>query len=260
MPDLLYEKREHYAIFTMNRPGQLNALNGNLRNAQKEALADFSADPRMRVGIVTGAGRAFSAGWDLGEALEQISAGRSWVLDATAADAASMTNPYASIPKPFIAAINGLAVGGGFESALACDIRIMSSEAYVGLFEAKRGVFPGPGLDLLPRLIGLSGASQLLLTAERVYARQALQWGIVTEVLPPERLMPRAIELARRIAANAPLAVEATKAQIQHWATADLASSLRLREWIADKIRGSEDAKEGPTAFAEKRTPVWTGR
>ena len=260
MPDLLYEKRDRYAIFTMNRPGQLNALSGKLRNEQTKALADFTADPEMRVGILTGAGRAFSAGWDLGEALEQISAEGSWVVDASAADAASMTNPYGSNPKPLIAAINGLAIGGGFESALACDIRIMSSEAYVGLFEAKRGVFPGPALDLLPRLIGLSGASQLLLTADRVYADQALQWGIVTEVLPPGRLLPRAIELAQTIAGHAPLAVEATKAQIQHWATADLASSFRLREWIGDQIRNSEDAKEGPTAFAEKRAPVWKGR
>ena len=136
----------------------------------------------------------------------------------------------------------------------------MSSDAYVGLYEAKRGIIPGPGLHLLPRLIGLSGASQLLLTADRVDPEQALQWGIVTEVVEPDELMPRAIELAQMIASNAPLSVEATKAQIQHWSTADLANSFRLYQWISDKVFSSEDSKEGPTAFAEKRTPHWVGR
>ena len=258
MPDLLYEKRGHYAIFTMNRPERLNALGGNLRREQEQALADFTADPEMRVGIVTGAGRAFSAGMDLKEAAERVSAGAS--AAGVAFDGRIMPHPYGANPKPFIAAINGLAVGGGLETALGCDIRIMSEDAYVGLYEAKRGIIPGPGLHLLPRLIGLSGASQLLLTAGRVDPAQALQWGVVTEVLPPDRLMPRAIELAERIALNAPLSVRATKAQIQHWATADLAPSFRLYQWISDKVFSSEDSKEGPTAFAEKRAPVWQGR
>ena len=258
MPDLLYEKHDHYAIFTMNRPERLNALGGNLRKEQLEALEDFTADPNMRAGIVTGAGRAFSAGMDLKEAAERVADGQS--AAGTAFNGQIMPHPYGSNPKPFIAAINGLAVGGGLETALGCDIRIMSSEAYVGLYEAKRGIMPGPGLHLLPRLIGLSGASQLLLTAERVDPEQALNWGIVTEVVSPDELMPRAVELAEMIASNAPLSVEATKAQIQHWATADLSNSFRLYQWIADKVFSSEDSKEGPTAFAEKRTPTWKGR
>ncbi len=258
MPDLLYEKHDVYAIFTLNRPERLNALGGSLRAEQTEALQDFNADPQMRVGIVTGAGRAFSAGMDLKEAAERVSVGQS--ASGTAFDGQIMYHAYGASPKPFIAAINGLAVGGGLETALGCDIRIMSSEAYVGLFEPRRGIMPGPGLHLLPRLIGLSGASQLLLTADRVEAEQALQWGIVTEVLPPDELMPRAIALAEMIASNAPLSVQATKAQIQHWASADLSSSHRLYQWIADKVFSSEDSKEGPTAFAEKRTPTWQGR
>ena len=241
MPDLIYEKFDHYAVFTMNRPERLNALGGSLRAEQAEALNDFTADVEMRVGIVTGAGRAFSAGMDLKEAAERVSGGQS--AAGTAFDGQIMPHPYGSNPKPFIAAINGLAVGGG-----------------VGLYEAKRGIIPGPGLHLLPRLIGLSGASQLLLTADRVDPEQALQWGIVTEVVEPGELMPRAIELAQMIASNAPLSVEATKAQIQHWSTADLANSFRLYQWIADKVFSSEDSKEGPTAFAEKRTPHWVGR
>ncbi len=258
MPDLLYEKHDTYAIFTMNRPERLNALGGNLRADTTAALTDFEADPNMRVGIVTGSGRAFSAGMDLKEAAERVSGGES--ASGTNFDGQIMYHGYGASPKPFIAAINGLAVGGGLETALGCDIRIMSSDAYVGLYEAKRGIMPGPGLHLLPRLIGLSGACQLLLTAERVDPEQALRWGIVTEVVEPDRLMPRAIELAEMIAGNAPLSVQATKAQIQHWAGADLSNSHRVYEWVARVVFSSEDSKEGPTAFAEKRTPVWQGR
>ena len=258
MPDLLYEKFDHYAVFTMNRPERLNALGGSLRAEQAEALNDFTSDNEMRVGIVTGAGRAFSAGMDLKEAAERVARGES--AAGTAFNGQIMPHAYGSNPKPFIAAINGLAVGGGLETALGCDIRIMSSEAYVGLYEAKRGIIPGPGLHLLPRLIGLSGASQLLLTADRVDPEQALQWGIVTEVVEPDRLIPRAIELAQMIASNAPLSVAATKAQIQHWSSADLSNSFRLYQWIAEKVFSSEDSKEGPTAFAEKRTAIWQGR
>lgn len=254
MPDLLYEKKDFYAVFTMNRPERLNSLGGTMNEERMEALDDFNSDPNMRVGIVTGSGRAFSAGADLKEMAER--GGGSSVMRRGGGMAPSMG--YASSPKPFIAAVNGLAVGGGFETSLDCDIRIASTEAYFGLFEPKRGILAGYGMHHLPRVINLTHASYILLTAERVSAEQAKEWGIVTEVVEPDRLMPRAIEIAEIIVQNAPLSIEGTKAMIQAWRMAKIDDSYRLGSWVMDKVFSSNDAKEGPMAFAEKRAPKWT--
>lgn len=248
MPDLIYDKRDHFAIFTYNRPERLNALGGTLHEELAEAMADFSADPNMRAGIVTGAGRAFSAGGDLKE-----------MADGTFTGSIEQEFIYAKHPKPFIAAINGLAVGGGLETALDCDIRICSTNAYFGLFEPKRGIVAGYAIHNLPRVIGMSAANYMLLTADRIEPAQALAWGIVTEVLEPERLMPRAIEIAELIAANAPLSMQGTKAAIQMWRQAGMDDSWRLARWIGRVLHDSPDSVEGPKAFAEKRTPVWQG-
>ncbi|MYE46336.1 MAG: enoyl-CoA hydratase/isomerase family protein [Chloroflexi bacterium] len=247
MPDLIYDKRDDYAIFTYNRPDRLNALGGQLINQLTEAIRDFTNDPKMRVGIVTGTGRAFSAGGDLKE-----------MADGTFEGQFEATYPYSGNTKPFIAAINGLAVGGGLETALDCDIRICSTEAYFGLFEPKRGIMAGYATKHLARVIGLSAANYILLTADRIEPEQALKWGIVTEVLEPEALMPRAIEIAEMIIENAPLSVEGTKAQIQEWRLAKIDESIRLGQWVSKVVHASEDSKEGPKAFAEKRDPVWT--
>ena len=249
MPDLIYDKRDHYAIFTYNRPERLNALGGELINQLTEAIEDFSNDPQMRVGIVTGSGRAFCAGGDLREMAEGTFKGQF-----------GATYPYSGNSKPFIAAINGLAVGGGMETALDCDIRICSSAAYFGLFEPKRGIMAGYATKHLARVIGLSAANYILLTADRIEPQQALEWGIVTEVLEPDRLIPRAIEIAEMIIENAPLSVEGTKAQIQEWRLAKVDEALRLGTWVSKVVHASEDSKEGPKAFAEKRDPVWQGQ
>ena len=249
MPDLMYDKRDHYAIFTYNRPERLNALGGQLINQLTEAIEDFSNDPKMRVGIVTGSGRAFCAGGDLREMAEGTFKGQF-----------GATYPYSGNSKPFIAAINGLAVGGGMETALDCDIRICSSESYFGLFEPKRGIMAGYATKHLARVIGLSAANYILLTADRIEPQQALEWGIVTEVLEPDRLIPRAIEIAEMIIENAPLSVEGTKAQIQEWRLAKVDEALRLGTWVSKVVHASEDSKEGPKAFAEKRDPVWQGQ
>ncbi len=249
MPDLLYDKHDDYAIFTYNRPDRLNALGGQLINQLSEAIRDFTNDPKMRVGIVTGSGRAFSAGGDLKE-----------MADGTFEGQFEATYPYSRNPKPFIAAINGLAVGGGLETALDCDIRICSTDAYFGLFEPRRGIMAGYATKHLSRVIGLSAANYILLTGDRVEPEQALKWGIVTEVLEPERLMPRAIEIAELIIENAPLSVEGTKAQILEWRLAKVDEAQRLGEWVSKVVHASEDSKEGPRAFAEKRDPVWSGQ
>jgi enoyl-CoA hydratase/carnithine racemase len=248
MPDVLYEKRDNYAIFTLNRPERLNAMGGNMAAELDAAVADFTADPHMRVGILTGAGRAFSAGGDLRQMAEGTF--KPWPQD----------HWYAANPRPFIAAINGLAVGGGFEQALDCDIRICSTEAYFGLMEVKRGIMAGYAARHLAHVIGMSATNYILLTGDRVSPEQALQWGIVTEVVSPDRLLPRAIEIAQTIAANAPLSVEGTKASIQMWRQSGLAETTRMSQWVSRAVSNSEDSKEGPRAFAEKRAPQWQGR
>ena len=258
MPDVIYDKKDFYAIFTLNRPERLNALGGSLMEEMEQYVDDFNNDVNMRVGIVTGAGRAFSAGADLKEMAERNASGASGPRRSRSMTMGGM--PYSLSPKPFIAAVNGLAVGGGMETSLDCDIRICSTDAYFGLFEPKRGILAGYGIHHLPRVIGLTAANYILLTADRVSPQQALDWGIVTEVLEPDRLIPRAVEIAEMIASNAPLSVQGTKAVVQAWRKAKIDESVRLHEWVGKVVLTSEDSKEGPAAFAEKRAPVWKGR
>ncbi|MBI2767764.1 MAG: enoyl-CoA hydratase/isomerase family protein [Chloroflexi bacterium] len=256
MPDLIYEKFDNHAVFTMNRPERLNALGGTMQAELNEALADFSADAGMRAGIVTGAGRAFSAGADLKEmSARNAGGGNGASLGATAG--ASMR--FARHPKPFIAAVNGLCLAGGLERALDCDIRICSTEAYFGLFEVKRGIMPGYAVHHLGRLVPFGEAMYILLTADRLEPGDALRIGLVHEVVQPERLLPRAVEIAQMIAANAPLAVEGTKAIAHHWRELQLDDSYRLASWVGRVVLDSEDAREGPLAFVEKRPPIWKG-
>ena len=234
------------------------ALGGQLRQEMAEHVDDFNADPNMRVGILTGAGRAFSAGMDLKEAADRANTGEGVAAQQTGQVPRLI---YSGSPKPFIAAINGLAVGGGLEQALDCDIRIMASNAYVGLFEPRRGIVAGYAIHHLPRIVNLWAANHVLLVGDRVEPEQALQFGIVSEVVdPPERLLPRAVELAEQIASNAPLSVQATKSMIQAWRMAKIDDSYRLGAWLTLPVVNSEDIKEGARAFAEKREPNWRGR
>jgi enoyl-CoA hydratase/carnithine racemase len=254
MSDLEYEKKDSYAVFTLNRPERLNALSMNLWNEIAEALADFNEDPAMRAGIVTGTGRAFCAGQDLKETAERNAKGqprRFRKLDGLG---------YSDSPKPFIAAVNGLAIGGGCETALDCDIRICSTLASFALFEPRRGLMAGYAIHHLPRAIGMAAANYLLLTTDQIGPEKAREFGLVSEVVEPERLMPRAEEIALMIAANAPLSIAGTKSIIQAWRKQGMDDSLRIAEWMNRVVFESEDSKEGPQAFVEKRPPVWKGR
>lgn len=281
MPDLLYDKHpsEHYALFTMNRPERLNALGGAMQQDLEAALLDFTNDPEMRVGVVTGTGRAFSAGADLKEMSERNS--RTAALEERFAQGQvsaeerlrqlttlgrvntrgpSATFPFSTNPKPFIAAINGLCIAGGCERALDCDIRIASTEAYFGLFEVKRGILAGYAIHHAARVMPFGEAMYLLLTGDTMSVQDAHRTGLVHEVVEPSRLMPRAIEIAETIAANAPLSVQGSKAVAQFWRQYAIAESLRLAQWVSQVVLTSQDSKEGPRAFAEKRKPVWKGR
>jgi len=259
MPDLIYEKRDHYAVFTMNRPERLNALGGSMNQDLQAALDDFTVDPAMRCGIVTGAGRAFSAGADLKEMNERNQERGAAPRAQPAFDPAGSLR-ISRNPKPFIAAINGLCIAGGLERALECDIRIASSEAFFGLFEVKRGIMAGYAIHHLARMIPFGEAMYILLTGDRISAERALRSGLIQEVVEPDQVMPRAIAIAEMIAANAPLSVEGTKSVAHQWRQLQIDESYRFGSWVGRVVLNSEDAKEGPRAFAEKRAPNWQGR
>ncbi|MCL0101531.1 enoyl-CoA hydratase/isomerase family protein [Dehalococcoidia bacterium] len=275
MPDLLYETYpdQHYAVFTMNRPDQLNARNASLNKEFDDALYEFEMDPEMRCGIVTGSGRAFSAGADLKQMSQRFTirteteakydAGEITKEERTerlrAIEAQSPLRIYQH-PKPVIAAINGLCIAAGMETAIDCDIRIASSEAYFGLFEVKRGIMAGYAIEHLARVMPYGEAMYVLLTGDRITVEDAHRVGFIHEILEPDRLMPRAIEIAEMIASNAPLSVQGTKAVTSFWRRAAMEESHKMAEWCRRVVWDSDDAKEGPKAFSEKRPAVWTGR
>ena len=282
MPELLYEKNEaeHYATFTMNRPDRLNAMGGSMNEELQIALHDFNNDRNMWAGIVTGNGRAFSAGADLREMSDRNTRTSevNEAFDKGEIDAeerarrlfqisgGNQGGPVGSLfqfsrsPKPFIAAINGLAVGGGTERAIDCDIRIISTEAYMGLFEVKRGIMPGSGMHIMPRIVPIGEAMYIGLTADRILPAECLRIGLVHEVVEPDQLLPRAVAIAKLIAENAPIAVQGVKAVAQFWRNLFIDEHYQFSGWVNKQVGGSEDSKEGPLAFAEKRAPNWQNR
>lgn len=248
----------HVAVITLNRPQAMNAINAAMSLAVEEAIDELVDDPQLRVGVLTGAGRAFCAGADLkavarGEALiapEQRQRGFGGFMKEF-------------IDKPLIAAVNGYALGGGTELMLACDLAVMSQSATLGLPEVKRGIIAaGGGLIRLPRRIPVAIALEAALTGEPITAEAALHWGLVNRVVPQEQVLDAAIELANVIAENAPVAVRTSK-RVIHESLA-MGSDWEHEVWrfsntLAKRVMAGADAKEGPRAFAEKRKPKWTG-
>jgi crotonobetainyl-CoA hydratase len=258
MPDLRYERftNGHYAVFTMDRPDRLNAQGAAMRQELREALDEFAADPEMRAGILTGAGRAFSAGADLKE-MTDLYGTLANLTEEQRIEGYRGNQPFGRNPKPFIAAVNGLAIGAGMERATDCDIRIASTEAYFGLFEVKRGIMANYAINNLARVLPYGEATYLMLTGDTLSVEDAHRLGFVHQILAPEELMPRAVEIAEMIGANAPLAVQGTKAVTQFWRRYGLEESLQFTATVGDRVLSSEDAAEGPKAFAEKRPAVW---
>ena len=251
---LLYEVRDGIAWITLNRPAALNALNLAVRQGLEQAWAEFAADPAARVAVLSGAGgRAFSAGADLKERA---------VSDQGPADVRwAHGRDDRTLRKPIIAAIDGYCFGGGFELALSCDIRIATPRSQFGLPEIRRGFFPGGGGPMrLARMIPLTNAMEMLLTGDPIDADTALRLGIVSRVVPADGLRAEAEDLARRIIRNAPLAVEAVKELALRALDMPWEPVARLSELYRALIGTTEDAKEGPRAFVEKREPVYRGR
>lgn len=250
MSEVLYEKFDGYAVFTLNRPESLNAMNTALRARFTQCLDEFNADPAMRVGIVTGAGRAFGTGADLKEAA-------SGTAEEDVLAARAHAGQFGRTNKVFIAAVNGPCIAGSFEWTLDMDLRIASPEAYFGLFEVKRGRLAGFGLSRLPRMIPFGEAMFILISGDRINADQALRCGLVHEVVEREQLLPRAVEIAQMILANHPAGVEGARAVARHYLEKDSEDTRRLDQWVRRLVRRPDDVLEGARAFAEKREAVF---
>lgn len=257
-PSVIYEIRDRIAYVTINRPHAYNACDFPTYERLAEVWADFAHNDDAWVAILTGAGdKAFCAGSDI----KQNFAAAPEPADAFAAAGRGDLMRGLEIFKPIIAAVNGHCNGGGLEQALACDIRIASPNAQFGLGEVLLGLLPGGGgTQRLPRAIPLGHALWMLYSGERIDAAEAHRLGLVNEVVPQERLMERAEEMARSLLKAGPLAVRAIKQAATEGLSMPLEAGLRLESQLFRLLASTEDSVEGTRAFAEKRAPVWTGR
>lgn len=246
-----YEAEGSIAVVRLNRPDRMNALNRQLQDDLGRAFAAAEAAPEVRVLILTGAGRAFSVGADI-EELETTAEGAARQLQASLG---CLSSPE-RLRKPVIAAVNGYALGGGFELALACDIVVASDRAVFGVPEPTLGVVPGFAMQRLPRLVGVMRAREILLTARRLSAQEAREYGLVSRVAPHDGLMAEARSVAMGMTELAPLALELLKATInRHLLSSDLVFAARANAWLF----ATRDAQEGIRAFREKRKPTFNG-
>jgi enoyl-CoA hydratase len=255
---LLVDVADALATVTVNRPEKLNALTGAVVAELHDAARALRADAAVRGVIVTGAGpKAFVAGADIAElARLDVPGARAMALAGQA-----MTTAFAAMGKPVVAAVNGFALGGGCELALACHLRIASENAKFGQPEVKLGLIPGyGGTQRLARLVGKGRALHLLLTGETIDAQEAYRIGLVTKVVPAGALLAEAAALLRTILANGPVAVALTTDAVERGLDLPLADGLRLEADLFALGAATEDMKEGTRAFLEKRPPNFTGK
>ena len=257
---LLFELTEHVAVITLNRPAVRNAMNRELRGGLVEALKRVREDPEIRAAIITGAGNTFSAGADL---KERAQSGRAGDADVASIIESSRDVGFSrmTVEKPLIAAVDGYCLAAGFELALLCDMRICTPQARFGLPEIVRGFFPGGGgPQRLIRAIPQALAMEMILTGDAIDAATALRVGLVSRLVPEPELLPTARQIAQRIASHAPLAVKAVKEVTQAALDETLEQALRFGNALRWIIGQTEDAREGPRAFAERRAPRYEGR
>jgi len=248
-----YEKEGRIAIFTINRPEVMNALNAQARRELIEAMVDFRDDPNLWVGIITGTGdKAFSAGADIKELCPGPTDIQKEEVETVRAD---------KIWKPFIAAINGYCLGGGLELALTCDIRIAAEHARLGQPEVLNGFFGGGGnTQRLPRFIPWAKAAEIIFTGQQIDAQEAYRIGLINKVVALDKLMPTAKEWADNICQAAPLGVRAAKEAMIKGYSLPLEGGLQLERSLRNLMPLTEDFVEGTRAFIEKRKPVWKAR
>ena len=255
---LLFDVADGIARVTVNRPDKLNALNAEVIRELGEAAAEVERSAEIRGAILTGAGpKAFVAGADISEITKQDPvSGRARALNGQAA-----MRRFERCGKPVIAAVNGFALGGGCELAMACHIRIASENAKFGQPEAKLGIGPGYGGTVrLPRLIGRGRALELLLTGAMIDAQEAYRIGLVNRVVPADRLIPECEALLRAILANGPLAVRACLESVTAGADMSLDDALAFEANLFGVLSGTEDMREGTAAFLDKRAAAFKGR
>ena len=255
---LLIDRTDQIAVLTLNRPQVMNSFNFEMLRALRDAVEALRFDPEIRVVVVTGAGdRAFCAGADLKEraTLSPVQV-KEFIFTIR-----NLFTAIEQLPKPVIGAVNGIALGGGTELALACDVRIAAANATMGLTETRLAIIPGAGgTQRLPRLVGKGKAKELIFTGRRVDAAEALAIGLVNEVCEPENLLAACKKMAGMMCETGPVAIEQAKYAINYGMETDLATGLAIESnayWVTIP---TEDRLEGLAAFREKRKPVYKGK
>jgi 2-(1,2-epoxy-1,2-dihydrophenyl)acetyl-CoA isomerase len=259
---LLYDVQNAIATITLNRPERLNALGDTLREDLHGAVLRATADSEVRAVVLTGAGKGFCSGGDV-KVMNEAKEARAErpVLDKVAPLRDRTLLAIREAPQPFIAAVNGAAAGAGMNLALACDIRLASTAAKFGQTFVKRGLHPDwGGTYFLPRLVGMAKACELTFTGDMIDAAEALRLGLVSEVYTPEALLPKAYELAAKIAAGPPIAIRLARRALYRNQHSDLAEALEFETFAQNVCSETEDAREGIRAFVEKRAPRFQGR
>lgn len=260
-PDIIYTKENRIATIQLNRPDKMNAFTPEMSESIYRAIEDSAADKEVRVIVLTGSGRAFCAGADvkaMSRSLETTGPSRRGM--AFHSGGASIYSLMRNCDKPVIAAVNGVAAGGGVDLACACDIRIASDQARFAEVFIRRGMMPASGgTYFLPRLVGIDNALMMIWTGDMVDAAEAQRIGLVTMVVPHNELEMATMELAEKLAKGPPLAIQRAKSTVYQGLQWNLDETLRNIAPIVDELNHTEDHKEGARAFVEKREPVFRG-